>query len=388
MFYTSASIQRNGNRWRAFLNYQDGEMRRKISKTLEATGKREARREADQWLAEENKRMERDAKRGALAVKGGKQLVTAYVAEFIDIQERAKAIQPSTIRGYRGSLKYIERGFKGVKMEDLAPEMIREWEAELTEMGYSSSTVGKAHRLLKQVCTFAAGNKVIDEVPFFQVKPPRRENKKKGINALDRDARHALIERLEMMDLTRTTVSAYIALWTGLRRGEVCALQWRDYDEQAKTLKVRQAIGEGKGGDYVKDPKTHKERTLSIGPTLAGILARWKVVQRDQFAECMATLTRDSYIVGDAEGFYSPTYLSREWAALTRAFGIKGTEGRLPTFHDLRHSYATTGIAGGIDPVTVANGLGHSKPSMTLDVYAALDPNAQRESAKRFEELM
>ena len=58
--------------------------------------------------------------------------------------------------------------------------------------GYSSSTVGKAYRLLKQVLSDAVNNGVIMRNPLATVKPPKRGNKKQGINALDTKARTAL----------------------------------------------------------------------------------------------------------------------------------------------------------------------------------------------------
>ena len=62
--------------------------------------------------------------------------------------------------------------------------------------------------------------------------------------------------------------------------------------------------------------------------------------------------------------------------------GFQGVLGKAPTFHDLRHTYATVAIASGVDVKTVSSVLGHSSAAMTLDVYAVADPVAKRMSAE------
>jgi integrase len=88
------------------------------------------------------------------------------------------------------------------------------------------------------------------------------------------------------------------------------------------------------------------------------------------------------YVTGRVDGSYqTPDMLSHEWHALSKAFGVRGTEGRIPTFHDLRHTFATCAIAEGVDVKTVSSILGHANAAMTLNVYASADPNAKRRAA-------
>lgn len=83
---------------------------------------------------------------------------------------------------------------------------------------------------------------------------------------------------------------------------------------------------------------------------------------------------RSVYVVGNLGEWVSPDVLSREWRTVSRALGIVGTEGRVPTFHDLRHTFATAAVnAPGVSVKTVAGILGHSNAAMTLNIYAADD---------------
>ena len=219
-------------------------------------------------------------------------------------------------------------------------------------------------------------------------KPPKRANKNPGINSLDAQARGDLLGKLDALALSPVSVAARIALYTGLRRGEVCGLQWRDLDAKNRVLWVRRAVSIGKGGTYVKQPKTDKPRDAALPDTLLAILAQWKEQQRGDYADKLATLREDSYIVGDALGYLSPTRLTKEWAALARLCGVRGIEGRLPSFHDLRHTWATMFLASGGDVKTAASNLGHANAAMTLNIYASADPDAKKRAAEITEKAM
>lgn len=131
----------------------------------------------------------------------------------------------------------------------------------------------------------AVNMRVIDRNPVDPVKPPKRTKVKKGINALDTEGRARVLASLEDMELTPVTVAARVALYTGLREGEICALQWRDVDLEARTLWVRRAIGEGVGGCYEKDTKTDRARDVALPEALTSLLGDWRRAQRVAFAE-------------------------------------------------------------------------------------------------------
>lgn len=391
MFYTAAYLQQRKDckGWRGFLDYKDEDgKRRKRSKALTATGKAEAKRELAAWRAEMENEAEREAERGPSVIASARMTVPNYVDRMVSRLEESNAIEASTVSGYRTSAKYIREGFQKVTVGKLRPEQVQEWEAELTSRGLSSSTVGKAHRLLKQAMKEAVDLDVIAKNPVDAVKPPKRTKKRAGINALDTNGRAALLGKLDALDLSPVTVAARIALYTGLREGEICGLQWRDLDAKAGTLWVRRAIGSGKGGAYVKLAKTDQTRDVALPASLVSTLAEWRRVQRAKFAEQLSTLSEGSYIIGDPLGYYRPGHLSKDWTALTRLLGVKGTEGRLVTFHDLRHTWATMYLAAGGDVKTAASNLGHANAAMTLNIYASADPDAKRRAAELVESAM
>ena len=165
-----------------------------------------------------------------------------------------------------------------------------------------------------------------------------------------------------------------IALATGMRRGEACALRWPDLSDDG-SITVSHALGNGPGGFYVKEPKTGSSaRTIPLTKHLDTTLsARRRDAER--VARETGVALGGSHTLGTQEERgrpYNPTQLGKDFAASCEMNGFKCT------FHDLRHTFATMMIAGGCDVRTVASYLGHASVSVTLGIYADVDPDAKR----------
>lgn len=392
MKYTTGSVRTRKNRkvWIAALKYKDEEGRwKEKTKTLSATTKTEAKRELAEWRAEMEAEAEREAAENGRPIGlRASAIVADYVAGMVDRLEASKAIEASTVAGYRASCKIIAAAFSEVTMKDLTAAQAQEWEASLTARGLSSSTVGKAHRLLKQAMKEAATLGLIAKNPLDAVRPPKRRAKKSGINALDLNGRTRLLDALDAMELTPLTVAARAALYTGLRRGEICGLRWCDVDLEGRTLWVKQAIGRADGGTYIKQTKTDQVRDIAIPEALAVALEAWRDQQSRELAAAAATVAPQAYVLTGTRTYESPTALTKQWLTMAKALGIKGTEGRTPTFHDLRHTWATAAVAAGVDIKTVASNLGHANAAMTLNIYASPDPDAKRRAAETMEDAI
>lgn len=376
MKYSSGRVERRKaphKGWRAILDYTgpDGRRRRK-TKTLDARTKTEANRMMNAWWAE----MEADAEAApdpepAPADAAATTTVGEWVDSRIDEMESTGAITPTTVVGYRSSAQYISP-IADRTLAELTRADVADWVASMTASGKSSSTVGKAFRLLKQCMTVAVNDELIVRNPCNGVRPPKREKVKPGINALDSAERDRVKDLLASMEPDAMVVGASIALYTGLRRGEVCGLRWKDVDLDRSVLWVRRSIAVADGATYVKEPKTGHERDVAMPATLVGLLRSWR---RDPRAG-------DVYVVGSGDRWASPSVLGREWSTVAKLHGIRGIEGRHCTFHDLRHTWATAAVAAGIDIKTVSSNLGHANAAMTLNIYASADPEAKRRAAE------
>lgn len=368
---------------------------KQIRKVLDAKTKTAARRELEAW----RERME--AEHGT---PDASLTVSEYTKRYIDRRERCGELTPTTVLDYRSTAGYLKRGeaIGDLKLRELDAARVRLWETSLLDT-ISGTTAAKAHRLLKMVLEDAVSVDVLQANPARSVKPPRRTTGKP--NALDANGRKKAMEALASCQPTPKVVAAQIALYCGLRRGEICALTWEDVDldggawddasDTGPKLRVCKAIGEGTEGMYLKEPKTEAgTRIVPLEGDLIPFLRARREAMRDEWLRCMRKAQIDEkhireedflrlYVCGDVSGaYYHPTRLSKEWASTARDLGLVGTEGRIVTFHDLRHTYATNAITRGADETSVAANMGHSSPAVTLGMYASRDVAAQRSASK------
>lgn len=341
-------LRRRGGKWVGVVRLRDGARVRQRTKTFGRITKSRALQLLAEW--------ERECSGPSCSMTVG-EYCRAYLASI------EHTLEPSTVSGYRCSLKHVCEGLGGIPLAGLRPHEVQAWEAELTARGLSSSTVGKAHRILKQVMKHAVESGDLPRNPLSTVKPPRR--KAPSPNYLDKAGRDRLLGLLAEMRGPLAT-AATIALYTGMRRGEVCALRWADVDMGRGEIRVCRSVGVGAGGAYLKEAKTAAGKRCIPMP--------------QALKTALMALQGHSYVIG-GDTFYNPTRLGRQWASFAESFGIMGTEGRVCTFHDLRHTYATVAIASGADVRSVAAILGHADASVTLNVYAAADAEAMRRAA-------
>ena len=393
LYYSNHNLwfDKERKQWRGQVAYKDENGKRHFKRTtLEAKGKRAAQAEFEQWHANMEAQAQANAKRDPYGTTIADTFIADFIEQYIDTKERTGEIEPSSAKDYRNSNKKIRDTFDGVPIGEIQAKDVEQWLINLKEKDYSPSLISKAYTLFNTAMEQAVQRDAIRKNPLKAVKAPKRGNKKEGVNALNVQGCEEMLKRLSTYELSPVIVAAHIAIYAGLRREEVCGLQWRDVDFSQHKIWVKRAIGIGNGGAYVKETKNYKPRDIYMPEPLEAILFKWKESQRGNFAESLATLQANSYVIGYPVGYtnesakwFNPTRLTKEWKTLAKLFGIKGTQGRLPTFHDLRHTCATIATTLGVDVKTVQSIMGHSTATLTLDMYSSPDQNAKREAARQ-----
>ena len=132
----------------------------------------------------------------------------------------------------------------------------------------------------------------------------------------------------------------------------------------------------------MKQPKTEEMRTIPLTLHAHEMLQQMREDLKWMCSKLKVKLD-DAFILGTLESEsrpYNPTQLGKDFAAFCKMNGFDCT------LHDLRHTFATFMIGSGADVRTVADYLGHSNPSMTLDIYADVDPEAKQQAVKYIED--
>ena len=157
-------------------------------------------------------------------------------------------------------------------------------------------------------------------------------------------------------------------LMTGLRRGEICGLQWNDFDEDAGTLKVCRTLHSQRKGEYtVGETKTNQSmRTIILPHSVTEILRRRRADAISQ------------WIFPDPvkpENPVDPNAAYRHMKTLLQRAGLPSIR-----FHDLRHTFATHALTSGVDAKTLSGILGHTNASFTLDTYTHVTTDMQKQA--------
>lgn len=182
----------------------------------------------------------------------------------------------------------------------------------------------------------------------------------------------------------------HIPLWTlaastGMRRGELLGLRWRDVDLKAQRLSVRQTII-SVGYEVIRsDPKTAKgARTIDLDGHTVRALRAHRAEQRLE-RQLLALPEYGEGLVFCRENGepYHPDLVRQSFERRVSASAVPRIR-----FHDLRHTHATLMLQAGVRPKVVSERLGHSTVAFTMDVYAHVIPGMQADAAETFGQLV
>ena len=402
-----------GKPWRATLSYKTidgyneyGEpvykwlQKNKTFRSDEYPSERSAKIAANKWLqslkADQEKTIARVEKmrteRERAEAKEHAVMVADYVDGFVERYRGAHGnLEESTRRDYRVSAKHIREAFADVPLPELTAKAVDEWLVSM-QTGHSQSSQRKAYILLNLACKYAVRDGDLEVNPVESVRPPAVG--KADPNALTVANRDQLIYELQRFRPTPVRTAAFLALYMGLRVGEIAALQWGDIDFRRREIDVHAAIGQGKSTTYKKSTKSAtSNRRLPIPDSLVEPLKERRVLMKGHLAAAGVKLTADEfsrlYVVGTIDGSYkNPNYISKEWRVLAENLGLTGSKGRTCTFHDLRHTFATVAVANHVDVKSVQSYLGHASAAMTLNVYADADEQAKKRAAEVMDDAL
>ena len=313
---------------------------------------------------------------GANLVEKCQMTVGEWLIDWLDNYKK-HMIRPTTYRGYKNYIETHMIPYIGKKpITNLRTSDIQRMYNRLKEGGratehpedgfsLSNSMVRSVHMLLHEALDGAGKERIIPSNPTKGAVIPKTDYKEKTI------LRETEVERL--LEIAKGHVGwydfFYLECMTGLRKGEICALKWSDYDEVNRKLSVRKSATYMDGKVSIGETKTERSRRKIILPkSVARMLSERK---KNATSEWIFPS------VNDINKPMNPQTAYNKLKSLLR-------EAALPDirFHDLRHTFATHAASSGVDPKTLSAILGHTDASFTLDTYTHVTTDMQKNASK------
>ncbi|AZR74809.1 hypothetical protein BBF96_03235 [Anoxybacter fermentans] len=249
--------------------------------------------------------------------------------------------------------------------------------------GLSNRSVRYHYTILREALDAAVKLQLIDKNPAVAIEPPKVE--KKEMKALNQKEIDKLLETaLEMYDYT-TYAIIFIAIYTGMRRGEILGLSWDHVDLDDASLRVEQTLLKGPEGSKLYTPKTEQSRrTIFLTKTTVEVLEKLKKEQAINKLKLGPAYNNEYNLVFvNADGsIITPDAFKNRFTRIRKKAGLNNIR-----FHDLRHTHATMMLQAGISHKEAAERLGHSTITTTVDLYTHVTEPLKRRVVDKLERM-
>ena len=175
-----------------------------------------------------------------------------------------------------------------------------------------------------------------------------------------------------------------LALDSGARRGEICALRWSDIDFDTNTIKIERSLKVVKGVVDEASQKTESsKRNIIVSNATMEVLKEYKEWQDNYIKKRGKKWKGTNRVFTSIDGNYMhPCTCDHILIKIIKKYELSPL-----SFHELRHTSASVLIYKGINPKTVSQRLGHADPSITMEIYSHVFDITKQESAKAFDEV-
>jgi integrase len=349
-----------GDVWYAKYRLPDGrQVQRKIGPAWRERGRPAAgfftKRTAEAWLSD----VLAEARRGELPgmVRTGATFTDA-AAEYMRWLQHDRMRKPSTLRDYQSILRaHLLPAFGQQRLEDITTDRVEAWSARLASGRMGNRTRLKILTVLHGVMQRAKRVWKLPSNPVSDVEKPVQR----------RTTEIQVFSTEEIMALIRAASSEedgaiYLtAAFTGLRRGELVALRWRNVDFPRRHIRVTASYT----GRALSTPKSGRARSVPMAPQVAEALARLN--QRGHH-----TADDDLVFPGIAGEYLDASALYRRYKTALKRAGLRDLR-----FHDLRHTFGTQVIGNpSVSILQLKEWMGHADIDTTMK-YLHYAPRAR-----------
>lgn len=258
-------------------------------------------------------------------------------------------LSPSTIKGYKASTNRAVSFFGNKYVSEISAADITKYLHRLARDDYGKKTIKNHKIVISRILHFATVEGYIASNPARDAELPRNltEKKRKPATPAEESAIRAASEDEWMLP--------YMAIMTGMRKGELIGLKWSDIDFEHDMIYVRRSVWYGDGGAHEKATKTEAgERSIPILAPLKSRLLNEIKHNKPNAAH---------YVFGDEQPLSEKAYRYR-YKKYSERVGVTAT------LHQLRKSFATAAVDANVPPDVLKEIIGHADISTTLNIYA------------------
>ncbi len=286
------------------------------------------------------------------------------------LEHKKVNIRESTWSVYEGHARNHFRDFDSLKIDRITTKSIEQFIVKRQSDGMNIATLRKILVTLGQIFSLAVRRNYITVNPLDNAERPRKsgnENDTHSIHVLSPEEIKGFLSQIKELKY-RTLFN--LAIFSGARQGELLGLKWNDVLWDKKQVHIQRTFNNGR----FYPPKTiTSKRKIDIGPQMIILLKEW----------CIACPVSDQNLIfqtSAGQPLNHSNLVNRQFLPALKSAGIQRIR-----FHDLRHTYASLLIEQGENIKYIQTQLGHSNPTVTLNVYAHLMKESNQASAKRLE---
>lgn len=354
---------------------------KKVKTTISARTKKELKSKAIQAKVEFEKNGSTIMK--AVNVTTYEELTELWLENY------CHTVKHSTLIGAKNNIrKYLLPAFGDYKLDKLTPPIIQhqvnQWAIDYNQLGEGYQQYNQLHALNKRILSYAVSIQVISTNPASDIIVPRRKPKEgQKLKYLDDDNLKKFLAYLDQLPNTTKdfydTVLYKTLLATGLRIRECLALEWSDIDLQNGSISVTKTLNTLK---EITSPKSKSSiREISLDTKTVLLLRLYKARQGQIGREIGVTYER---VFSDSFDNYREAGALR--FRLEKHLKLAGCP-RL-SFHAFRHTHASILLNAGLPYKDIQTRLGHSKISMTMDIYSHLSKENKKKATSFYEKAI
>lgn len=258
--------------------------------------------------------------------------------------------------------KHILPWFGGYLMEEISTDLINRFSMEKMQAGLSPRTVKTLMILLRNILHYGEQRGYLS-LCGIQIRYPKIAEQ--PLHILSDSQIQQLISYLHKED-SRFSMGILLSIYTGIRVGELCGLQWKDIDFETGTMRINRTVSRIKNLDYNEYSNLKQPKTVVIVSTPKSVSSFRDIPIPDFLLDLLERYKADesSYLLTGVSSCMEPRAVQRKFHMILDLCGIPSIN-----IHSLRHAFATRCTEIGFDSKTLSEILGHSSAKITMDIY-------------------